>query len=181
MRSICSGEGRPPTACCAQLCCREISRRSRSSRSTTACPAMHPAERSRRAKELRMSFLQTPRDAWQSPAATLHSMNGDGGRNSMLLLGLLLLAAPEDLQNRIRHLESEGSAEAPVSSPDGSRVAFVTTLFGTRQVASMAADGGYPNQLSDEPGGVVGLRYAPNDPKVLIAIALRGERRRLVF
>src|SRR5260370_1406496 len=70
----------------------------------------------------------------------------------MLLLGLLLLAAPEDLAARLRHLDSVASAEAPVSSPDGSRVAFVTTLFGTRQAASMAADGGYPNQLTDAAG-----------------------------
>jgi dipeptidyl aminopeptidase/acylaminoacyl peptidase len=99
----------------------------------------------------------------------------------MLVLVLCLLAAPADLQSRLRHLESAGSAEAPASSPDGARVAFVTTLFGTRQVASMTADGGYPNQLTDEPGGVIALRYAPNDPKVIIAIALRGERRRLLF
>ena len=99
----------------------------------------------------------------------------------MLLIGLLLLAAPEDLTVRLRHLESSGSAEAPASSPDGSRVAFVTTLFGTRQAASMAADGGYPNQLTDEPGGVISLRYAPNDAKVLIVTALRGGKRRLLF
>jgi dipeptidyl aminopeptidase/acylaminoacyl peptidase len=99
----------------------------------------------------------------------------------MFLVCLSLLAAPEDLTARLRHLESAGSAEAPASSPEGSRVAFVTTLFGTRQVASMPSDGGYPNQLTDEPGGVIGLRYAPSDPKILIAIALRGERRRLLF
>ena len=58
----------------------------------------------------------------------------------MLLLGLLLLAAPEDLPTRLRHLESAGSAEAPASSPEGSRIAFVTSLFGTRQAASMASD-----------------------------------------
>ena len=99
----------------------------------------------------------------------------------MLLLALVLLAAPEDLASRLRHLESAGSAEAPASSPDGSRIAFVTTLFGTRQAASMASEGGYPNQLTDEPGGVIALRYAPNDPKVLIALAMRGARRRLLF
>lgn len=99
----------------------------------------------------------------------------------MLLLALVLLAAPEDLASRLRHLESAGSAEAPASSPDGARIAFVTTLFGTRQAASMASEGGYPNQLTDEPGGIIALRYAPNDPKVLIALAVRGERRRLLF
>jgi dipeptidyl aminopeptidase/acylaminoacyl peptidase len=93
----------------------------------------------------------------------------------------LLAAASEDLPAKLRHLESVASAEAPASSPDGARIAFVTTLFGTRQVATMAADGSYPMQLTDEPGGVLGVRYAPNDPKVLIAIALRGDRRRLLF
>ena len=99
----------------------------------------------------------------------------------MLALLAVLVAAPaEDLAAQLHHLEVAGSAEAPAPSPDGTRVAFVTTLFGSRQAGSMPIEGGYPTQLTDEPGGVLAVRYSP-DAKQLIALVRRGERRRLVL
>ena len=99
----------------------------------------------------------------------------------MLALVLVLVAAPaEDLAAKLRHLEVAGSAEAPAPSPDGTRVAFVTTLFGSRQAGSMPIEGGYPTQLTDEPGGVLAVRYSP-DAKQLVALVRRGETRRLLL
>src|SRR5258708_6354030 len=132
---------------------------------------MQPAPTIRSRKEMRTS---------SSSLGMPDSRRSAGGNIHMLWLALLA-AASDDLPAKLRHLESVASAEAPASSPDGARIAFVTTLFGTRQVATMAADGSYPMQLTDEPGGVLGVRYPPNDPKVLIAIALRADRRRLLF
>ena len=91
----------------------------------------------------------------------------------------LVAAPPADLAARLRHLAAAGSAEAPAPSPDGARVAFVTTLFGSRQAASLPAEGGYPRQLTDEPGGVLSVRWTP-DAKSILAIARRGERRRIL-
>jgi dipeptidyl aminopeptidase/acylaminoacyl peptidase len=100
----------------------------------------------------------------------------------MLALILCILAAPtEDLALLLRHLDATGSAEAPAPSPDGTRVAFVTTLFGSRQAASIPVEGGYPAQLTDEPGGVVAVRWSPTDARILIATALRGETHRLLL
>src|SRR5260370_34763714 len=132
---------------------------------------MQPAPTIRSRKEMRIS---------SSSLGMPHSRRSAGGNIHMLWLALLA-AASDDLPAKLRHLESVASAEAPASSPDGARIAFVTTLFGTRQVATMAADGSYPMQLTDEPGGVLGVRDPPNDPNVLIAIALRGDRRRPLF
>src|SRR2546426_12215 len=98
----------------------------------------------------------------------------------MLALALLLAAADEDLPARLRHLESAAAAWAPAPSSDGTRIAFLTTLFKTRQAASVAVDGSYPTQLTDEPGGVVEIRYVPFEPGQLVAVGLRDGRRRIL-
>src|SRR5438105_2327252 len=99
----------------------------------------------------------------------------------MVLVALLLAAPTEDLQARLRHLESVAAAWAPAPSPDTTRVAFLTTLFGARQAASVELDGSYPTQLTDEPEGVVEVRYLPSEAGKLVAVALRDGRRRLLF
>jgi Tol biopolymer transport system component len=99
----------------------------------------------------------------------------------MLALLALLCAAPDDLAVKIRHLDSIAQAWAPAPSSDGSRVAFLTTLFGTRQAASMAAEGSYPTQLTDEAGGVRSVRWVPGPAKELTVIALREGHRRLLL
>lgn len=99
----------------------------------------------------------------------------------MMLLLALLLAAPEDLSDKLRHLDSAAAAWAPAPAHDGGRVTFLTTLFGTKQAASIAAEGGYPIQLTDEPGGVLAVHYAPTDDGRVIALASRGGRRRILL
>ena len=98
----------------------------------------------------------------------------------MLVLALLLAVSDEDLPAKLRHLESAAEAWAPAPSLDGTRVAFLTTLFGTRQAASVAVDGSYPTQLTDEPGGVVEIRYVPFEPGQLVAVGLRDGQRRIL-
>src|SRR3989454_10249289 len=98
----------------------------------------------------------------------------------MLALALLLAAAEEDLPARLRHLESAAAAWAPAPSRDGPGIAFLTTLCKPRQAASVAVDGSYPTQLTDEPGGVVEIRYVPFEPGQLVAVGLRDGRRRIL-
>jgi dipeptidyl aminopeptidase/acylaminoacyl peptidase len=97
----------------------------------------------------------------------------------MLVLAFLFAAPAEDLAARLRHLESMAAAWAPAPSSDGARVAFITTLFGTRQAASIAVEGGFPMQLTDEPGGIAEVRYVPSEPRQLLIVSLRDGRRRL--
>src|SRR5262249_15886288 len=77
--------------------------------------------------------------------------------------------------------ESMAAAWAPAPSPDGTRVAFLTSLFGAPQAASIAVDGGFPTQLTDEPGGVIEARYLPGEPRQLVIVALRDGSRRLLL
>src|SRR5262249_3833200 len=87
---------------------------------------------------------RTNRDARRPRSATLQSRTPIGGRNSMLAIALLIAAPAESPEARLRHLESMAAAWAPAPSPDGARVAFLTTLFGTPQAVSTAVEGGYP-------------------------------------
>ncbi|MFL5426585.1 MAG: S9 family peptidase [Myxococcales bacterium] len=106
----------------------------------------------------------------------------------LAILGpVLLLAAPpvpggdEALAARLRALSAIGTAEVPRPSRDGSRLLFVTTLFGSRQLAVIPIDGGYPVQLTFEREGVIAARYSPTDPRRVVAIVRRDRRRRLVL
>jgi hypothetical protein len=99
----------------------------------------------------------------------------------MLALMALLCVAPDDLALRIHHLDSVAQAWSPAPSTDGTRVAFLTTLFGTRQAASMAADGSYPTQLTDEPEGVRAVRWVPGPAKELLVLAMRSGHHRLLI
>src|SRR6266446_6749185 len=90
-------------------------------------------------------------------------------------------AAEEPLPEVLRALENLGSAEGARPSEDSRQLAFVTTLFGSRQAAAMPLDGGYPVQLTAESGGVVAVRWSPSDPHVVVAVAVREGKRRLLM
>src|SRR5205814_2348462 len=90
------------------------------------------------------------------------------------LAAAALNAADEPLPEVLRALENLGSASGARPSEDSREIAFVTTLFGSRQAAVMPLDGGYPLQLTAEPGGIVAVRWSPTDPHALVAVALRG-------
>ena len=91
------------------------------------------------------------------------------------------LAADEPVPEVLRALEEVASAGGARPSEDSRQLAFVTTLFGSPQAAVMPVDGGYPVQLTAEPGGVVAVRWSPTDPHVLVAVALREGKRRLLM
>jgi len=90
-------------------------------------------------------------------------------------------AADEPLPEVLRALENVGGAEGARPSEDNRQLAFVTTLFGSRQAATMPLDGGYPVQLTAEPGGLVAVRWSPSDPHLIVAVALRDGKRRLLM
>jgi len=87
----------------------------------------------------------------------------------------------EPFPESLRALEEVASAGGARPSEDSRQLAFVTTLFGSRQAAVMPVDGGYPVQLTAEPGGVVAVRWSPSDPHALVAVALREGKRRLLL
>src|SRR5438128_282874 len=100
---------------------------------------------------------------------------------TLLAASVGAFAADEPLPEVLRALENVGGAEGARPSEDNRQLAFVTTLFGSRQAATMPLDGGYPVQLTAEPGGVVAVRWSPSDPHLVVAVALRDGKRRLLM
>ena len=98
-----------------------------------------------------------------------------------LLFAFPAAPADEPIPATLRALAYLGSAEGARASEDNRQIAFVTTLFGSRQAAAMPIDGGYPIQLTAEPGGVQAVRWSPTDSHALVAIALREGRHRLLL
>jgi WD40-like Beta Propeller Repeat len=90
-------------------------------------------------------------------------------------------AADEPPNDVLRALDDLGSAKGARPAEDSRQLAFVTTLFGSRQAAVMPVDGGYPVQLTGEPGGILAVRWSPSDPHLLVAVALRDGKRRLLM
>src|SRR5919205_272883 len=96
----------------------------------------------------------------------------------LLSAAVVASAADEPLPEVLRALENLGSAEGAKPSEDSRQIAYVTTLFGSRQAAVIPLDGGYPVQLTAERGGVVSVRWSPSDSHMLVAVAVRDGRRR---
>src|SRR5438270_9547437 len=90
-------------------------------------------------------------------------------------------AADEPLPEILRALENMGSASGARPSEDSRRIGIVTPPFGSGQAAVMPLEGGYPLQVTAEPGGVVGARWSPTDPHALVAVAWRDGKRRLLL
>lgn len=100
----------------------------------------------------------------------------------LLPLALLLASAPlhaagapkdADLEARITAMGKVGSASSGQYSPDGSRIAFITTLSGSPQAWVMPAAGGYPRQVTSGSDPVSGLRWSP-DGKLAYAVSPGG-------
>ena len=100
---------------------------------------------------------------------------------TILIAAAAAPAADAPVPEVLRALENLGGAEGARPAEDNRQLAFVTTLFGSRQAAAMPLDGGYPLQLTTEAGGVVAVRWSPTDAHALIAVALREGKRRLLL
>lgn len=106
-------------------------------------------------------------------------------RPALSLLACLWLAAPPagaaadaDADARLGALIAAmgrvGSASAPQYSPDGTQIAFTTTLSGLPQLWRIPAAGGYPQQLTAFADPVSGPRWAPDGKRIAFAVAPGG-------
>lgn len=106
-------------------------------------------------------------------------------RSVLPLLACLCLAAPlaaadsnADADARLEALIAAmgrvGSASAPQYSPDGTQIAFITTLSGAPQLWRIPATGGYPQQLTAFADAVSGPRWAPDGKHIAFAVSPGG-------
>ncbi len=98
----------------------------------------------------------------------------------LLALGLLLAAPPagaaaaDDLEAAVARMTKIGSCFSPSFSPDGTEIAFVSTLSGLPQVWVVPAAGGWPRQVTafDDPVGEVA--WSPDGAWLALTVAPGG-------
>ncbi len=83
-------------------------------------------------------------------------------------------AGAAGLEARVAAMGRVGSAIAPRYSPDGSEIAFVTTLSGSPQLWRMPASGGYPRALTAFADPVSGIAWAPDGKHLAFAVSPGG-------
>ena len=67
------------------------------------------------------------------------------------------------------------SANSPVFSPDGNRIAFLTNITGTSQIWMMAAGGSYPEQITAYQDNVGFVEWSPKGNGLIFGKASGGK------
>ncbi len=67
-----------------------------------------------------------------------------------------------DLETAVARMARVGSCTGPSFSPDGKRIAFVSNLSGSPQVWVVAAEGGWPRQVTAYDDPVGGVEWSPD-------------------
>ena len=94
---------------------------------------------------------------------------------SLLFVPLAAVAAPaDDLETTVARMARIGSTYSPSFSPDGSRLAFVSSLGGLPQVWTLPTDGGFPEAVTalDDPVGFV--EWSPDGSQLAFTLAPGG-------
>ena len=93
-----------------------------------------------------------------------------------------LHASPaDDLERKVLMLGKMVSAGAPSFSPDAKRVAFITSISGSPQVWTVAAAGGWPDQITAFDDPVSGLDWSPDGEWLAVQVAPGGGLNEQVY
>src|SRR5260221_9889932 len=100
-------------------------------------------------------------------------------RRTALLLLLLVFAASARAQSvyPLRQYLSIRGAGAPTLSPDGSEVAFLSSLTGTVQVWKVSGRSGWPDQLTFFNSGVFSAAWSPTGNEILVVADNNGNEQ----
>lgn len=94
-------------------------------------------------------------------------------------------ALPEDsnsdLRTKVEAMARVGSAGSPSFSPDGERLAFVTSLSGLPQVWTVAATGGWPDQVTALQDQISSVRWSPTSDLLAFSLAPGGGMNSQVY
>ena len=73
------------------------------------------------------------------------------------------------------------AAGSPSFSPDGSKIAYLSTITGTTQVYLMSSDGTGSEQLTDFPDSIGFARFSPAEDKIIFGKSEGGNEQTQFF
>ncbi|MEA2462329.1 MAG: hypothetical protein QOJ98_76 [Acidobacteriota bacterium] len=101
---------------------------------------------------------------------------------ALALFTATLHASPaEDLDRKVAMLGKMVSAGNPTLSPDAGRVAFITAISGSPQVWTVAAGGGWPDQVTAFDDPVTGVDWSPDGQWLAMQVAPGGGLNEQVY
>ncbi|HEX6098873.1 MAG TPA: S9 family peptidase [Thermoanaerobaculia bacterium] len=83
-------------------------------------------------------------------------------------------ASSDDLDRKVTMLGKMVFAGSPSFSPDGKRVAFITSISGSPQVWTVAATGGWPDQVTAFDDPVSNVKWSPDGEWLAVQVAPGG-------
>jgi dipeptidyl aminopeptidase/acylaminoacyl peptidase len=89
--------------------------------------------------------------------------------------------AADDLETAVTLAASIGSCLSPSFSPDGTRIAFVSDLSGSPQVWTVAATGGWPDQVTALDDQVRAVSWSPEGTWLACSVAPGGGMNQQVY
>lgn len=104
--------------------------------------------------------------------------------SAAILLALTVPAAaepPAELVSSVTAMARIGRSFSPSFSPDGSQIAFLSTLSGSPQVWVMPAEGGFPRQVTALEDAVDTVRWSPTSNTLAFTIAPAGGLNTQIF
>ncbi len=101
----------------------------------------------------------------------------------LVILSLLISTArADDPVATVAMLAKIGSSSQPAFSPDGKRIAFISTMSGSPQVWMVSRDGGWPDQITALDDPVTGsLEWSPNGEWIALQVAPGGGLNEQVY
>jgi len=90
-------------------------------------------------------------------------------------------AGADDVETIVATLAKIGSASQPVFSPDGKRIAFISTISGSPQVWMLPTAGGWPDQITALDDPVTAIDWSPNGEWIALQSAPGGGLNEQVY
>jgi dipeptidyl aminopeptidase/acylaminoacyl peptidase len=90
-------------------------------------------------------------------------------------------AADAELQESVARMARVSGCWSPSFSPDGLRLAFVSNMSGVPQVWMVAADGGWPEQVTSFDDAVGGVQWSPDGSRLAFTLAPGGGMNTQVY